>query len=327
MSRSLCVSKSNLECLSKEKLSSLLEDEEVMEGLADRKLDVVVGGPPCQGFSLAGRRDSQDIRNRLPWQFLSSWERTRPRAVVIENVVGMGRRFSSEEKSSFEQLQVALTDTGSGYLVQGMLVNAVDFGAPQHRPRLLIVGLRNDVALKLGITRKTQMWTSDFIDRLEASSPALVPMPTVNTADARTVGDAISDLILKAKPKPAPRHATYVEEMRGSNWGLKARTSGTKLNHVPRNHADRTTDRFRLYQLFSVAGINPRILSQITKLSALDARHLVKTELQDLPFPAVAPDGKVLGQSLEDLVDLVMRMSTRKHSQRVLCGMLQLELS
>ena len=72
-------------------LSALLAEEAVMEQLSAEGIDLVVGGPPCQGFSLAGRRNPEDARNKLPWEYLQFVEKVQPKAVVIENVVEIGR--------------------------------------------------------------------------------------------------------------------------------------------------------------------------------------------------------------------------------------------
>lgn len=299
-------------------LSSLLVDDESMARLAGEDLDLVAGGPPCQGFSLAGRRNPEDVRNRLPWQFLEFVERTHPRAVVIENVVGMGRKFNKEDDSSFTQLCTALEETGPGYVVQGMQVDAVHFGAPQHRPRLLIVGLRKDHAIAKGIESTSTLWRSGFLDTVAQPFPALVPIPTVKQDEARTVGDAVLDLNFAGNSLRAAGHHSYRKEMNGRLWGLKREGKGEKLNHVPRKHGERTISRFRLYQYFAQEGINPRLLSQISGIGELDARHLVKVTLQDLDYPAVSPDGTRLANNLEELGNLVLSLATRKHSQRVL---------
>lgn len=299
-------------------LAELLEDGEVMSQLAAQDLDMVVGGPPCQGFSLAGRRNPDDIRNKLPWQFLEFVGRTHPRAVVIENVVGMGRTFNKDEESSFTQLRTALAETGPGYVVQGVQVNAVHFGAPQHRPRLLIVGLRRDEAARLGVSDADTVWQSDFRDSLEKPVPALAPTPTVALEEVRTVGDAISDLLFQGNALHAKNHQAYRQEMQGRHWGLARRANGVKLNHVARRHGEKTVDRFRVYQFFASQGIDPRILNRITAMTTEEAQHYLIGQFGGINFPANAPDGTRLAENLAEFVILVMRLATRKHSQRVL---------
>lgn len=299
-------------------LAELLEDDVIMGQLAAQNLDMVVGGPPCQGFSLAGRRNRDDVRNKLPWQFLEFVHRTHPRAVVIENVVGMGRTFNKDEESSFTQLRTALAETGPGYVVQGMQVNAVHFGAPQHRPRLLLVGLRRDEAARLGICEVDPVWHSDFQDKLEGPVPALVPVPTVALDEVRTVGDAISDLLFTGSALRANNHLVYRKEMQGRYWGLASRARGTKLNHVARRHGDKTVDRFRMYQFFASRGIDPRVLNRIASMTVEDAQQHLFAQFRDIKFPANAPDGTRIANNLPEFVSLALGLATRKHSQRVL---------
>jgi DNA (cytosine-5)-methyltransferase 1 len=141
-------------------LRDVLDNESAMDRLALSNIDVVVGGPPCQGFSLAGRRNPDDVRNKLPWEYLEFVERTSPKVVVIENVVGMSHRFAQDELAPFDQLQQALRETGDSYVVQGVAVNALHYGAPQNRPRLMIIGVRADVAEKAGVVSSGRLWRS-----------------------------------------------------------------------------------------------------------------------------------------------------------------------
>lgn len=295
-------------------LSSLLDQHALLREIRDQELDLVVGGPPCQGFSLAGRRNPDDVRNKLPWEYLEFVGKTEPKAVVIENVVGMNQKFSSEEESSFVQLQVALAETGPGYVVQGMLVNAMHYGAPQHRPRLMIIGLRQDIAEATGVTTTGSLWRSDFTDRLESPLPALVPRPTVRSDQVRTVAVAIGDL----SGSGSPLNASYVREMQSAEWGLKKGPRSEPLNHIPRRHADRTKSRFRLYQYLALAGLEPRLVSKASALPIQDAQVFIKSQIVDAPIPAVAPDGELLARSVDELTEFILSLLTKKHSQKVL---------
>lgn len=299
-------------------LNVLLGEESLMDGLADEGIDLVVGGPPCQGFSLAGRRNSDDVRNKLPWEYLRFVSHTEPKAVVIENVVGMNQKFSSQNVSSFVQLQLALAETKPGYVVQGVQVNAMHYGAPQHRPRLMIVALRSDIAAARGFESTGQLWKSDFLDNLTYPLPDLAPIPTVSTDQVRTVAQAISDLSPHAPAGRKSGNKDYQREMRHPEWGLRLLPGPQEHNHVPRNHADRTTERFRLYQYLAGNGLDQRIISRAAGLSESDAALYVKTQLVDAPLPAVAPDGTKLAESMDELCHLVQKLATKKHSQKVL---------
>lgn len=299
-------------------LNSLLSEDDVMSGLAAEGLDLVVGGPPCQGFSLAGRRNRDDVRNKLPWEYLEFVARTKPKAVVIENVVGMNQRFTPDEESSFVQLQQALTETEPGYVVQGVLVNAMHYGAPQHRPRLMIIGVRADIATARGIQSTGTLWRSDFVDSLSLPLPDLAPVPTVERSEVRTVEDAISDLSPHAGTGSRPRNRAYLREMRHEGWKLRLKPKHVEQNHVPRKHAARTVERFRLYQYLAGAGLDQRVVSRAASLPESDAMLYVKTQLIEANLPAVSPDGTVLASTLDELCQLVIDLATKKHSQKVL---------
>lgn len=299
-------------------LSVLLENDAAMRDLRDQELDLVVGGPPCQGFSLAGRRNPADVRNKLPWQYLEFVGGTNPRAVVIENVVGMDRSFAAGEDSSFIQLQQALAETGQGYVVQGVHVNAVHYGAPQNRPRLMILALRADLATARGISSSDVTWRSTFLDRVaENEVPKLAPLPTVLSSEVSTVADAVADLASVGEAIAEDvSSGPYVQEL--SAAFRRRQTIGVVPNHVYRRHAERTVQRFRFYQYLSRSGLDQRLLSHAARLPDAESRILLKDRLSLAPLPAISPDGSVLAASLDALVDLAVTLSTKKHSQKVL---------
>lgn len=297
-------------------LSVLLANAGAMDDIRANGLDLVVGGPPCQGFSLAGRRNPTDIRNELPWQYLKFVDATRPRAVVIENVVGMDRSFAAGDLSSFHQLQQALAQTGDGYVVQGVHVNAVHYGAPQHRPRLLIIALRSDVAATRGITTTNETWRSGFIDQIGADIPALAPRPTSLTSELRSVAYAVGDLMASDNESAGSRD--YATSLSAAFKYERKRAREGSTNHIRRRHNDRTTQRFRLYQYLAVNRLDQRMLSHAARLPESEAKLLLKHRLLNAPLPAVSPDSVRLAESLDELIDLANSLATRKHSQKVL---------
>jgi DNA (cytosine-5)-methyltransferase 1 len=96
--------------------------------------DIVVGGPPCQGFSTAGKGNPNDPRNFLWQEYFRIVEQVRPLALLLENVAGMANKKNQHHLNEFishlEQL---------GYLVDTGILNASDFGVPQHRKRLFVL--------------------------------------------------------------------------------------------------------------------------------------------------------------------------------------------
>jgi len=101
-----------------------------------RGVDVVVGGPPCQGFSIAGKRNAKDPRNRLFEAYFDILKQEKPIAVVVENVptmLTMGNgAFMNELTSRLE---------GLGYQVQVELLTADQYGVPQKRKRVIVVAV------------------------------------------------------------------------------------------------------------------------------------------------------------------------------------------
>lgn len=103
--------------------------------------DVVIGGPPCQSFSLAGNRNVEDARGQLVWKYIHIIEQVKPKAFVFENVTGLLSAKNSQGEKIIELLKVAFKEIG--YTIEQQVMNAADYGVPQRRKRVLIVGLKN----------------------------------------------------------------------------------------------------------------------------------------------------------------------------------------
>lgn len=100
--------------------------------------DLVVGGPPCQGFSVAGKMDPADERSEQVFHFLDMVDRVRPRAFVLENV----KALLVNERWAATRERLAARAEGLGYSAQFFLANASHFGVPQARERMLFIGVR-----------------------------------------------------------------------------------------------------------------------------------------------------------------------------------------
>ena len=101
-------------------------------------IDLVFGGPPCQGFSVAGKMDPDDDRSKLIFTFLDVIEKVKPRAFVMENVKALGEL--SKWKSTRERYLKRTTELG--YSCHFFILNAVDYGVPQKRERVFFIGIR-----------------------------------------------------------------------------------------------------------------------------------------------------------------------------------------
>jgi len=112
-------------------------------GLASGELDVLDGSPPCQGFSTAGERRLSDPRNSLFEEFARLLQDLQPRVFVMENVTGM---IKGPMKQVY--LEIVKVLRSCGYRVKGQVLNAMYFGVPQSRERVIIVGVRNDLGIE-----------------------------------------------------------------------------------------------------------------------------------------------------------------------------------
>lgn len=276
-----------------DELSNVLKNGKIINSLKEKNIDLIAGGPPCQGFSMAGRRDPKDNRNMLPWQFLELVEKVEPKAVILENVAGMRQNFvKHNQEAPFEKISKVLAKTGKGYFVQQVLLNAMHFGVPQHRPRVMILAIRKDLNIKdLKITK--EIWKSDY--------------------------DKPTDIKILERPTLAPQANYFGKDIKTVMFALKGLNSKSK-NHNFRKHSDLISERFRLYQYFRDNNIPFKILNLAAKSEETNSVKKLQLfdYLEDAKFPAVSPDGKVIAQDKDELVDLIISLATKKHSQRAL---------
>ena len=121
------------------------------------KINLIVGGPPCQGFSVNGRREEKDKRNSLVDAYVDFVGLVRPEMILFENVKGFTMEFSKKGTGTVYSEHVIQRLRALDYDVEAKLVNFGDFGIPQRRWRFILVGRRNGNA-------------KDFFERLEAGS-------------------------------------------------------------------------------------------------------------------------------------------------------------
>lgn len=114
-----------------------------LSGLLPGEIDCIFGGPPCQSFSLAGRREgTNDERGRLVFRFIELVRSLRPKTFVLENVKGMVNWQGGIVLREIENMFADRLETGERYVVQHSVLNAADYGVPQSRERVFIVGTR-----------------------------------------------------------------------------------------------------------------------------------------------------------------------------------------
>lgn len=126
-------------------------------------IDVVIGGPPCQGFSSAGKGDPNDPRNYLWQEYFRVVDAVKPRAIVLENVSALAHGRNGDH---LQGIMRALEK--SGYKFEMGVLNAADYGVPQARRRLIVIGLRDgEPSLPEPTTKGTPVTVKDAIGDLE----------------------------------------------------------------------------------------------------------------------------------------------------------------
>lgn len=180
---------------------------EIRRMVGNREVDLLAGGPSCQGFSTHGKREADDPRNFLFRQFMRVTEELRPRWVLIENVRGLlTYRDGYFKKVICESLEKL------GYEVECKVLCAADYGVPQYRYRIFFIA--NRVGTKLGFPSPTH-------GTVEAGSlfgKSVRPRVTVGEAigDLPLLMDGISDPTKYASTPQCP----YQRAMRGQNKRL-----------------------------------------------------------------------------------------------------------
>lgn len=154
----------------------------------------MVGGPPCQGFSLAGRRDPLDPRNKMAEHYLELIKIVLPRFILIENVSGFNAEFSDTTKKSTNEKKTKRTyadyiceqlETIDYKVYRGKL-NCAEFGVPQNRHRYFIICTLDKN-------------TPDLLKKLKEFAPSFKRSKNLNTNHQTSVHDAIGDLEVTGK--------------------------------------------------------------------------------------------------------------------------------
>lgn len=139
-------------------IEEVLDDPSVRTQLEslNGKIALVAGGPPCQGFSVAGARNGNDPRNLLVFRQVDAIRLIRPLFCIVENVGGFARKFVSQP---IDGMNVSIADAAKkeienlGYNVGVVKINAADYGVPQIRERVIIFGILKDFAGKLDASK------------------------------------------------------------------------------------------------------------------------------------------------------------------------------
>ena len=209
-----------------------ISDEELKDIFFDKKPDIVVGGPPCQGFSIANNKngDPKDPRNSLFKEFLRVGAAMQPEIMVMENVPNLCAARTASKESVLQIIKQSLEELG--YHAYSAILHATSFGIPQIRQRLFVIGSR--FPLSSPFPTPTHLVDSNGSPSLFDND--LLPCPTL--------WDAISDL----PPLEAGEGSEEAQYVSGPHTELQRalRTGSARLfNHKAMCHTKRIIERFQ----------------------------------------------------------------------------------
>ncbi len=190
------------------------------------ELDVLIGGPPCQGFSpLRHKHILDDPRNQLMYAFLKIARQTAPRLFIVENVPNL---LTAAKGKFWSEIQNCMEGQ---YVVRAEVLNAYDYGVPQWRKRTFIAGFRRDLKIdnfsfpSVQVTRKVHAKRLIPNDGEEDLLPIIKPWITTE--------EAIGDL---PTLQPGEEASFYTREPFTDYQAARRRGSNVVSNHVARRH-------------------------------------------------------------------------------------------
>lgn len=184
-------------------------------------IDIITGGPPCQGFSLANKNRNkvdEDPRNKLFYEYVKFIKWYSPKAFVMENVKGL---LSMEKGQVIRTIKDEFENAGIGYNVDYKVLKASDYGVPQARERVILIGFRKDLELFPEFPEKQ--------NKTITVDDAILDLPEINAGEG--------SVIMKYKSEPINDYQSF---MRSNCHNV--------YNHIAMRHTERLIERFKAIQ-------------------------------------------------------------------------------
>lgn len=233
------------------------------------KIDGVIGGPPCQGFSLSGKRDPKDPRNSLFMDFVRIVKEVKPKFFMMENVPGILSMKTAKNESVVELIMDEYKK--AGYNAKYEILNAAEFGVPQTRMRVVFIGIREDIKFD----EKDLFPKGKYFDKKQVTiKQAIMDLPQLEA------GQGSEEQEYSCKPQ--------------NDYQKWARNKGKIIyNHVAMRHTDRLIERFKIIkQGQSLADVPPEHMQrQRGDASKISGKVYSQNNMRpygDKPSPTVA---------------------------------------
>jgi DNA (cytosine-5)-methyltransferase 1 len=204
----------------------LKEFEKELENLAG-EIQLVVGGPPCQGFSYAGRRNGEDSRNKLLHSYIDFISMVKPNFLLVENVKGITSAFKGNKQAKAYSKILKEELEKQGYSVfpetcEDGIVRSADFGIAQLRPRFILIGIQEEIADSMGDLNPHKLLQNEIREEF-LETKGLDPSGEIS------VKEAISDL-------EAGKNRWNTRQWKDSSRFRKIKHKGTRTKYQELMH-------------------------------------------------------------------------------------------
>lgn len=336
-------------------LNFLAHNKSACHQLRKQNIDLLSGGPPCQGFSLAGRRVKDDYKNLLPLSFAKFAGLIQPKVVLLENVKGITSPFETDDGvKHYAWLEVAKAFSLKGFVPVCMLINSKYFGVPQNRPRFIFYAFRKDVFEKLKCRKNNSDLTNAILlnsllfynkvhskrKRLDEikltdiplydieSDPTffdgkLLPKLRTNETEFLSAADAIGDITSAKKKYKLEKIKNEYALQLAKLFKPKFESPFEELqNHEQRRHTYKVKARFRLYQaLNNLNGMRQDAMQVISgKCEDNEVFQKVFKAFKEEALLVASDETEIFDRpkSLNNFKEYLKQIESKKHSQRAI---------
>lgn len=194
------------------------------------KIDLVAGGPPCQGFSMAGKRVEDDVRNQLVFSYIKFIELVMPKMILFENVKGFTYAFGKKNDSNAEPYshKVIRGLKELNYTVKSYVIDFSHYGIPQRRKRFILVGIQNGLGTIDNFEQKLNAYCNKFLKEKGLKTTI-------------TLQEAISDLLRSHGEAPTPDRKGFYSGIYGkgelTNYQKLMRGVYPEKHDIPNSHS------------------------------------------------------------------------------------------
>jgi DNA (cytosine-5)-methyltransferase 1 len=206
-----------------------MSDEQIVSAFGKYKPDIVLGGPPCQGFSICNKNsgDPKDPKNSLFEEFIRVGRLLKPKVMIMENVPNLVKAKTESNDLVIEIIKNELKNLG--YHVEHRILEATDYGVPQIRKRLVVIATQKK--LKNPFPEKTHsiMSTPDLLE--------------IGLKKCPTLWDAISDMP-EIEAREGAEEVEYSKPPLNEYQRLLRNGAAKIFNHKSMNHSKRLVERF-----------------------------------------------------------------------------------